>query len=459
MAAPTLYALAYDFTAFQTASPTTPLPADKIEIEFNAIGTTTSEIITNLGLIQRSDGALANGIVTVDSLSSTVTALLGSDINPEGAWLTTTSYDVLDLVDNGGSTYLCAVAHTSGTFATDLAANKWLLWASNGSGITVNDSNWSGTDLAVANGGTGASTASGARTNLGLAIGTDVQAYDADLAAIAALAKTDGNFVVGDGTTWVVESGATARASLGLVIGTDVQAYDATLTAFASLLTAANKIPYATGVNTAGELDFKDEDNMASDSATSVPSQQSVKAYVDQRVGKVLLATYTTASSQATIDITSVMSSTYDEYELELSQIQCATDGSKLLMRTSSDNGGVFDSTAGNYLWSYTAVGTAIAGDNVSNSDTEIELTQTSSNAAGRTISGTIKMYGVNTTSSRKNMTLSLTFSQTTGNIGIYVGGAIRNDTTNAINAARLYWSSGNFANGGVVRVYGLSKS
>lgn len=72
------------------------------------------------------------------------------------------------------------------------------------------------TDLAVADGGTGASTASGARTNLGVAIGSDVQAWDADLDAIAALAKTDGNFVVGNGSTWVAESGATARASLGL---------------------------------------------------------------------------------------------------------------------------------------------------------------------------------------------------------------------------------------------------
>lgn len=93
------------------------------------------------------------------------------------------------------------------------------------------------TDLAVADGGTGSSTASGARTNLGLVIGTDVQAYDAELAAIAALAVTDGNIIVGNGTTWVAESGATARASLGLTIGTNVQAYDAELTAIAALST------------------------------------------------------------------------------------------------------------------------------------------------------------------------------------------------------------------------------
>ena len=41
------------------------------------------------------------------------------------AWLTTTAYVVGDARANGGTNYYCIVAHTSGTFATDLAAGKW----------------------------------------------------------------------------------------------------------------------------------------------------------------------------------------------------------------------------------------------------------------------------------------------------------------------------------------------
>ena len=58
--------------------------------------------------------------------------------------------------------------------------------------------------------------ASTARTNLGLTIGTNVQAYDAQLADIAGLTPTDSNFIVGDGSNFTIESGATARTSLGL---------------------------------------------------------------------------------------------------------------------------------------------------------------------------------------------------------------------------------------------------
>lgn len=72
------------------------------------------------------------------------------------------------------------------------------------------------TDIAVADGGTGASSAADARTNLGLAIGTNVQAWDVNLDQIAALAPTDNNFIVGNGTAWALETPAQALASLGV---------------------------------------------------------------------------------------------------------------------------------------------------------------------------------------------------------------------------------------------------
>lgn len=43
-----------------------------------------------------------------------------------GAWATTTAYVIGDVVTNAAARYLCRTAHTSGTFATDLAASRWV---------------------------------------------------------------------------------------------------------------------------------------------------------------------------------------------------------------------------------------------------------------------------------------------------------------------------------------------
>ena len=109
-----------------------------------------------------------------------------------------------------------------GTIASQAASN-----------VTITGGSITGiTDLAVADGGTGASTASGARTNLGLVIGTDVLAPNGSAASLTSFptfnqnttgtaSNVTGTVAVANGGTGATTASG-ARTNLGLVIGTDV---------------------------------------------------------------------------------------------------------------------------------------------------------------------------------------------------------------------------------------------
>jgi len=110
-------------------------------------------------------------------------------------------------------------------------------------------------NLPIVNGGTGANTANNARTNLGLAIGTNVQAYSAKLQSIANLAAS------------------------------------------------ASKIPMFSGLTDVTLLDFVDDEEMLGDSATAIPSQRSVKKYVDSLAGFLNIIVYTLHGSNLNCNV------------------------------------------------------------------------------------------------------------------------------------------------------------
>lgn len=110
----------------------------------------------------------AAAISETNSAASAVTAATyASNIvnwDFKGAWLTATAYVVDNIVTEAGSSYICVVSHTSGTFATDLTAVKWVLFASKGAaGAGTGDL------LAANNLSELAGTAATARSNIGAA--------------------------------------------------------------------------------------------------------------------------------------------------------------------------------------------------------------------------------------------------------------------------------------------------
>ena len=167
-------------------------------------------------------------------------------------------------------------------------------------------------------------SASDQRTTLGLAIGTNIQAYDQQLQDISALATTDSGFIVGNGSTFVLESGSTVRTSLGLSIGSDVQAWDQDLTTLSGMQSGASTevasitsaefdildglTATTTALNSVGAsgnvLHKQSDGALDAASETKIPSSKCVATYVTNSLDAVggFVTVATDAAFPATAD-------------------------------------------------------------------------------------------------------------------------------------------------------------
>lgn len=188
----------------------------QVDAELDAISTSINALVANVALNQRDDGEIRDGRVKIPALASDVLALLISyDATPRGAWLTATEYSLKDLVTQSTNTYIATAPHVSGTFATDLAAGKWLLLAlgttPTASGIPFTPT----TNIS-------ASTIQGAieesdtenRVLSAAALAASVN-LAADLADFAASAKGSGMVGYGGGVTYPANSIGAALQALG----------------------------------------------------------------------------------------------------------------------------------------------------------------------------------------------------------------------------------------------------
>jgi hypothetical protein len=160
-----------------------------------------------------------------------------------------------------------------------------------------------------------------------------------------------------------------------------------------------------------------------------------------------------TASTSSTLDLTSLLSSTYDDYLIVIDKLALSNNNANLQLRVSTDNGSSFSSSS--YEWANTKTTSSVAPD--ASNGTSIKVTSGVGNTGGRAVSGNIHFHSANANDATQRFTGQLAFYDGTGNFTGYALFATWNGT-GPVNALRFLPSAGTL-DSGTIKIYGTAKS
>jgi len=230
---------------------------------------------------------------------------------------------------------------------------------------------------------------------------------------------------------------------------------------------ATKTISYTELLNALRASLLKDEDDMASDSATHMPSQQSTKAYVDDGIGALSFpsglefVSSQDAAASATLDFTGFDASSYDSYIFILQNV-IPTASAYLTLRTSTDGGSTYDSGSGNYEWAQHGMinSGSHALDGIT-SQTSIHLTASDNGSkevdtAGG-VSGRVEVLGPHL-SQWTMINAGLSYICQNGNRSSIINAAGHRESAADVDAVQFLFDTGNIASG-TITMYGLRNS
>lgn len=287
------------------------------------------------------------------------------------------------------------------------------------------------------------------------------QAYPSNTIRIHSTASGGGSISAGSNSTWVQET-STAGASTTLWSPFDhAHAGIQTVTASSSNTMQRGTLNLRTGTNISFGLTDTDGDGEFDTLTINNTAAAGGGGGGTGSSGALVFLESHTASSSATLDFTTAISSTYETYKIEFVDLLPANNNVNLLMRVGTGGGPTYDSGA-NYAWFENTHrnGGGDTNQGATSGATSMQLAGDGvgvSNSANFGVSGSITFANPNSAIYKKHWGQMWWYYDTGADPVLnIVMGTYR--STTAVTALRFLMSSGNISSG-TIRVYGVSKS